>query len=165
MKKLKYTLIALLVLCMTGCNESSFLEEDPRASLYPENLLVDYSGFQSMVTSLYGMMRNEYRRADALGGGLPLVLHSAWGCGVDNSWSNNSHSDFKYMYYPSQINQTDLRIFQNIFQWCYRIINTANMVISRAEGSGIDWKGTETEAAAHKNNSVPYLCPPKKLQV
>ena len=68
MKKLKYTLIALLVLCMTGCNESSFLEEDPRASLYPENLLVDYSGFQSMVTSLYGMMRNEYRRADALGG-------------------------------------------------------------------------------------------------
>lgn len=28
MKKLKYTLIALLVLCMTGCNESSFLEED-----------------------------------------------------------------------------------------------------------------------------------------
>ena len=61
MKKLKYTLIALLVLCMTGCNESSFLEEDPRASLYPENLLVDYSGFQSMVTSLYGMMRNECR--------------------------------------------------------------------------------------------------------
>lgn len=112
MKKLKYTLIALLVLCMTGCNESSFLKEDPRASLYPENLLVDYSGFQSMVTSLYGMMRNEYRRADALGGGLPLVLHSAWGCGVDNSWSNNSHSDFKYMYYPSQINQTDLQIFQ-----------------------------------------------------
>ena len=154
MKKLKYTLIALLVLCMTGCNESSFLEEDPRASLYPENLLVDYSGFQSMVTSLYGMMRNEYRRADALGGGLPLVLHSAWGCGVDNSWSNNSHSDFKYMYYPSQINQTDLRIFQNIFQWCYRIINTANMVISRAEGSGIDWKGTETEAAAHKNKII-----------
>ena len=154
MKKLKYTLIALLVLCMTGCNESSFLEEDPRASLYPENLLVDYSGFQSMVTSLYGMMRNEYRRADALGGGLPLVLHSAWGCGVDNSWSNNSHSDFKYMYYPSQINQTDLQIFQNIFQWCYRIINTANMVISRAEGSGIDWKGTETEAAAHKNKII-----------
>ena len=92
MKKLKYTLIALLVLCMTGCNESSFLEEDPRASLYPENLLVDYSGFQSMVTSLYGMMRNEYRRADALGGGLPLVLHSAWGCGVDNSWRVITHT-------------------------------------------------------------------------
>ena len=48
MKKLKYTLIALLVLCMTGCNESSFLEEDPGASLYPENLLVDYSGFQPL---------------------------------------------------------------------------------------------------------------------
>ena len=96
MKKLKYTLIALLVLCMTGCNESSFLEEDPRASLYPENLLVDYSGFQSMVTSLYGMMRNEYRRADALGGGLPLVLHSAWGCGVDNLWSKSTRRTYGY---------------------------------------------------------------------
>ena len=28
------------------------------------------------------------------------------------------------------------------------------MVISRAEGSGIDWKGTETEAAAHKNKII-----------
>lgn len=154
MKKFTYLLTALLLLCTTGCNESSFLEEDPRASLYPENLLVDYNGFQSMLTSCYGLMRNEYRRADALGGGLPLVLHSAWGAGVDNCWSNNTHSEMKYMYYPSQINQTDLQLFKNIFEWCYRIINTANMILSRAENQGIDWKGTESEALAHKNEVI-----------
>ena len=152
MKYLKYSLISLLILIsVSGCNESDFLKEDPHASLYPENLLQSYTGFQSMTTALYGMMRNEYRRADALGGGLPLVLHAAWGSGVDNSWSNNSHSEFKYLYYPSRINQTDLQIFQNIFEWCYRIINTSNMIISRAEENGIDWEGSEAEAVQHKN--------------
>lgn len=126
---------------ISGCNESNFLKEDPHDSLYPENLLIDYTGFQSMVTSLYGVMRNEYRRADVLGGSLPLVLHSVWGCGVDNSWSNNSHSEFKFYYYPEYIKQTDLTIFENIFEWCYRIINTSNMIIFRAENSNVDWQG------------------------
>jgi tetratricopeptide (TPR) repeat protein len=130
-----------MVFFISGCNESNFLKEDPHDSLYPENLLIDYTGFQSMVTSLYGVMRNEYRRADVLGGSLPLVLHSAWGCGVDNSWSNNSHSEFKFYYYPEYIKQTDLTIFENIFEWCYRIINTSNMIIFRAENSNVDWQG------------------------
>lgn len=146
----KYIAGLLLSLSLVGCNEDTFLEENPHSSLYPENLLVDYSGFQAMVTPIYGMMRAEYRRADALGGGIPLVLHSAWGGGVDNSWANNSHSELKFMYYPSAIRQVDLQIFSNIFQWCYRIINTANMVISRAEGEGINW-GVGDQALKNKN--------------
>lgn len=153
MKKIRYGLLALAAMTlMSSCNESEFLREDPHDALYPENLLVNYSGFESMVTSLYGMMRNEYRRADALGGGLPLVLHAAWGGGVDNAWSNNSHSEFQYLYYPSRINDTDRVLFKNIFEWCYRIINTANMIISRAENSGINWQGTtEEDNLANKN--------------
>lgn len=150
MKKIRYIVVVLTVFLFAGCNENSFLKEDPRASLYPENLLVDYTGFQSMVTSIYGMMRNEYRRADAMGGSLPFVLHSVWGCGVDNSWSNNSSSEFKYMYYPKYINQTDLTIFKNVFEWCYQIINTANMVISRVENPGVNWNGKE----ANKNEII-----------
>lgn len=155
MKILKYFVLALTTITITvSCNESEFLKEDPRDSLYPENLLVNYSGFESMVTSLYGMMRNEYRRADALGGSLPLVLHSAWGGGVDNAWSNNSHTEFQYMYYPSRIKDTDRVLFKNIFQWCYRIINTSNMIISRAEYSGIDWQGTTDEMKEKNKNEI-----------
>lgn len=154
MKKLKYSIVLLLALLIGGCNEEAFLKEDPRDSLYPENLLVDYAGFESMVTSLYGMMRNEYRRADALGGGLPIVLHASWSCGVDNSWSNNSHSDFKFFYYPKQINQTDLVLFSNIFQWLYRIVNTSNMIISRAEGTDIDWQGSGAEGDVTNKNKI-----------
>jgi hypothetical protein len=155
MKSIKYTLIALLIFLATGCNEDTFLKESPRDTLYPENLLQTYAGFNSMLTSMYGMMRAEYCRADLLGGGIPLVLHSVWGCGVDNSWSNNSHSEMKFLYYPSNIKQTDLTIFNNLFRWCYRIINTANMVISRAENTGINWGGSnDQENLANKNKVV-----------
>jgi tetratricopeptide (TPR) repeat protein len=137
-----------------GCNEDDFLEEKPRADIYPENLLTDYEGFASMNTSLYGMARREYMRADVLGGGIPLALHTAWVGGTDIAWGNNSHSECKFMYFPSRVmDRTDLQIFSNIFQWCYQIINTSNMIITRAEGSGIDWGGsTEEEAQANKNS-------------
>ena len=65
--------------------------------------------------------------------------HSAWGGGVDNSWANNSHAEMKFLYNPKEITYTDLAIWNNIFQWGYRIINTANMVISRADNDGINW--------------------------
>lgn len=151
-KYISFMLLSLASILMVGCDESSFLEEKPKADLYPENLLVNYDGFKSMNVSLYGIARAEYRRADALGGSIPLVLHSAWDGGTDVAWANNSSSALQFMYDPKLIDRTDLNIFSNIFQWCYRIINTANMVITRAEGSGIDWQGSTVDAnAAHKN--------------
>ncbi|WP_028904070.1 RagB/SusD family nutrient uptake outer membrane protein [Prevotella sp. P6B4] len=145
-------LVFLGVLC--GCNEDEFLKEEPRASLYPENLLVDYDGFKSMNISLYGIARAEYRRADALGGSIPLVLHSVWDGGTDVAWGNNSHSEVQYMYNPKLIDQTDKQVFRNVFQWCYRIINTANMVITRSENEGVNWKGSSEAENLRKKNEV-----------
>ncbi len=151
-KYISLVLLSLAAFLVVGCDESSFLEEKPKADLYPENLLVNYDGFKSMNISLYGIARTEYRRADALGGSIPLVLHSAWDGGTDVAWANNSTSALQFMYNPKLIDRTDLAIFSNIFQWCYRIINTANMVITRAENGGIDWQGGTAEGnASHKN--------------
>lgn len=114
MKKITYfnvLVFTVLLLTMGGCNEDKFLKEDPRDALYPENLLVDYNGFKSMITPLYGLMRAEYRRADAMGGSIALCLHSAWGGGVDNSWANNSHAEMKFLYNPKEITYTDLAIW------------------------------------------------------
>ncbi len=149
------TMLVFAALLFCGCNEDSFLEEEPRSSLYPENLLVDYDGFKAMNISLYGIARAEYRRADALGGGIPLVLHSVWDGGTDVAWGNNSHSEVQYMYNPKLIDQTDRQVFRNVFEWCYRIINTANMVITRAENGNVNWKGsTEADNLAKKNEVV-----------
>ena len=147
-------LLPILAFSGVSCDESSFLEEKPRAELYPENLLQNYDGFKSMNISLYGMARAEYRRADALGGSIPQVLHSAWDGGTDVAWANNSSSAVQFMYNPKLIDRTDLELFSNIFQWCYRIINTANMVITRAENGSIDWKGSTPAASEANKNEV-----------
>ena len=147
-------LLPLITFLGVSCDEKSFLEEKPKAELYPENLLLNYDGFKSMNVTLYGMARAEYRRADALGGSIPQVLHSAWDGGTDVAWANNSSSAVQFMYNPKLIDRTDLSIFSNIFQWCYRIINTANMVITRAENSNVDWKGSTPEAREANKNEV-----------
>ena len=72
------------------------------------------------------------------------------GVEVDNSWANNSHAEMKFLYNPKEITYTDLAIWNNIFQWGYRIINTANMVISRADNDGINW-GSGADAENRKN--------------
>ena len=108
-------LLPLITFMGVSCDEKSFLEEKPKAELYPENLLLNYEGFKSMNVTLYGMARAEYRRADALGGSIPQVLHSAWDGGTDVSWANNSSSAVQFMYNPKLIDRTDLSIFSNIF--------------------------------------------------
>lgn len=154
-KYICFTLFMAFIALVTSCNEEKFLEENPRADLYPENLLLNYEGFKAMNVSLYGQARAEYRRGDALGGGIPLVLHSAWVGGTDLAWGNNCHQSVKFMYNPKLIDRTDLNIFRNIFDWCYRIINTSNMVITRAENKDINWQGATPEAnLKHKNEVI-----------
>lgn len=156
MKKTISSLIIFSLLLLWGCNEEAFLRENPRDEIYPENLLINYTGFQSMVTALHGLMRNEYRRADANGvGSIPVTQHAAFSAGADNSWANNASQELKFLYKPSEIRKTDLDIFEGTFLWLYKMINTANMIISRAERPGIDWEGTtEIENQTKKDETV-----------
>lgn len=147
MKKLSFIFLLLIFLgASEGCKKD-FLKEVPRDDIYAENLFVNYTGFKTMISALQGMMRHEYRRVDAFGGfsSLPLVQQSLWTCGVDNSWSNNSHSAFKFMYFPRNIDQTDAECFKATFEWLYRMVTTSNMVISRAENPSVNWSGGSKE--------------------
>lgn len=139
-------IIAFFFSGLSSCKKD-FLKEQPRDNIYTENLLVDYPGFQTMIVALQGLMRQEYRRVDAVGNypSLPFVQQSLWTCGVDNSWSNNTHREFRFMYYPKYIDQTDAPIFQATFEWLFRMVNTANMVISRAEDPSVNWEGGSKE--------------------
>ena len=112
MKKILFFILSAVLLVAGGCSKE-FLKEAPRDNTYAENLLVNYTGFKTMTVALQGMMRHEYRRVDAFGGfsSLPLAQQSMWSCGVDNSWSNNSHSSFMFMYYPKNIDQPSAESF------------------------------------------------------
>ena len=150
MKKSIYVFVLFLATLMSGCNEKSFLQEEPRDDIYAENLLNNYTGFQSMETAIKALMREEYCRIDNLGrygaSTLPIVRHAMWGCGTDNSWSNNTHSSFRFMYYPSLIKQTDLDCMMLTFEWLYKIVSASNMVIARAENVAVNWEGGNAQA-------------------
>ena len=45
-------LLPLITFLGVSCDEKSFLEEKPKAELYPENLLLNYDGFKSMNVTL-----------------------------------------------------------------------------------------------------------------
>jgi hypothetical protein len=154
MKKIIYCLIAVAVLVLNGCEESAFLEEEPRDNIYSENLLVDNQGFQSMITALQGLMRKEYSRHPSI----PIALNGVFGGGADNTWGNNigtTGDRFNFMLQPLNIKRTDNDLFKDIFEWLYQIVNTSNMVISRAGNSTVNWGGTtDSEAEANKNAIV-----------
>lgn len=159
MKKFIYIFFVLIATFIAGCNEKNFLKEEPRDDIYAENLLNSYTGFQSMETAMKALMREEYCRVDNLGrygsSTLPIVRHAMWGCGTDNSWSNNTHSSFRFMYYPSLIKQTDLDCMMLTFEWLYKIISTSNMVISRAEDPAINWEGGNAQSnTANKEATI-----------
>lgn len=145
MKKFIYIFFVLIATFISGCNEKNFLKEEPRDDIYAENLLNTYGGFQSMETAIKALMREEFCRVDNLGrygsSTLPIARHAMWGCGTDNSWSNNTHSSFRFMYYPSLIKQTDLDCMMLTFEWLYKIVSASNMVINRAEDVTINWEG------------------------
>ncbi len=150
MKKFIYIFFLLIATFISGCNEKNFLKEEPRDDIYAENLLANYTGFQSMETAIKSLMREEYNRVDNLGrygsATLPIARHAMWGCGTDNSWSNNTHSSFRFMYYPSLIKQTDLDCMMLTFEWLYKIVSASNMVINRAEMANINWEGSNATA-------------------
>lgn len=154
MKKIIYCLMTIALLALNACDESAFLKEEPRADIYSENLLVDKEGFQSMITSLQGLMRKEYCRHPSI----PFALNGVFGGGADNTWGNNigtTGDGFSFVIQPYNIKRTDSALFRDIFEWLYQIVNTSNMVISRAENTAVKWGGANSsEAEANKNSIV-----------
>ena len=152
-----FAIAALSLLALGACNKD-FLVEKPVNDIYAENLLVDYSGFESMNYAMMAMMRDEYGRVDTGYGGTdfgsqPFAKSTMWSCGVDNAWNNNRHTNFRWFNKPDNIvAMADGMPFLAIFEWLYKVINTANMVIGRAEGD-VDWQGS-SEAANLANKEM-----------
>ena len=152
-----FAIAALSLLALGACNKD-FLVEKPVNDIYAENLLTDYSGFESMNYAMMAMMRDEYGRVDTGYGGTdfgsqPFAKSTMWSCGVDNAWNNNRHTNFRWFNKPNNIvAMADGMPFLAIFEWLYKVINTANMVIARAEGN-VDWQGS-SEAANLANKEM-----------
>lgn len=148
---IKISLIGFLILIGSqGCEEQDFLKEKPKDNIYAENLLQNYDGFENMMNAIYAWVRTERRRFDP-SGGIPLTRYTVWGCGVDNAFMNNGHSKMAWMNWPTTANP-EQDVWSSMWEWLYKIVNSSNMVISRANDPGIDWQGT-TPAQNEENKN------------
>lgn len=161
MKRYVTIIAAVLSLLALSACKKDFLTEKPVNDIYAENLLVDYSGFESMNYAMLAMVRDEYGRVDTDYGGTtfgsqPLAKSTMWSCGVDNAWNNNRHTNFRWFNKPNNIVAMSTEMpFLAIFEWLYKVINTANMVIGRAENESVDWQGTsDAENTARKEMTI-----------
>lgn len=142
-----------------SCSED-FLTEKPVDDIFAENLLVNHDGFLNMQNAIFGLVRDEYDRGDRFYGGtsfgsIPFTKHTLFSAGADNSWGNNRHTNFRHLSFPKNItDMEDVIPFQAVFEWLYKVINTSNMIISRAEYEGIDWQGSTAEEDLANKNTV-----------
>ena len=135
MKKIKYILLlAVSVLMMTGhfaCSDS-YLDEKPLDKFSPENLLTTKDGFETVLFGLYNFVRTENfisTNDDALNTGTDVACS-----GVTDGRFFNDYS----LILPEHATP---RYF---WDWAYtKMLKNANLVITRAENSGINW--TEEE--------------------
>lgn len=160
MKKTLYILLIVSVIGSLSCSED-FLTEMPSDDIFAENLLVDYKGFVNLQNGLFALVRDEYDRVDKSYGGtefrsLPFAKHTLFSAGADNAWGNNRHHQFAHLSYPKNITfMTDFETFLAMFEWLYKVVNTANMIITRSENSDVDWMGGSAEAdVANKEQIV-----------
>ena len=149
MKYSIYTILSLFLLLTVSCDEKEFLMEKPQDNIYANNLFENYNGFVNAMNAVYSWVREERSRAD----NIPLTRSTCWNTGGDNAFMNNGHSGMTYLNWPTQIYE-DQYIFENMFDWLYRIINTSNMVINRAQNGDVDWMGGNAAEDEYNKNYI-----------
>jgi tetratricopeptide (TPR) repeat protein len=146
-----YKFIAICLLFIVGCNEDQFLLENPKDAIYAENLYESNSGFISSMSSVYSMMRLIKDNQDDSDEKIVKVdnrgVEQLWVMNTDNVSTRSSTINKFEDISPAW---TDL---YNAYSWLYKIVNTTNMIISRAEGD-VDWEATNEEDNLANKNAI-----------
>ncbi len=138
----KYIALGLIIAGFS-C-QSDYLEEMPRHLLTSDNLYITPSGFENGLNAAYSLVRLE--RNDV---GANIIRSAFTNAGTDAyymSRRNANHSVFAN--WGSFMNSQSLGLSEN-WAWLYRIINSVNTIIERAENSSLEW-----QSEAQKNGIV-----------
>ena len=128
----KIIIILAVVLFGTACEEG-FLDEKPRSFSAPENTFTSTKGFETALTGLMWIVREDFGNAST------MVL---W-FGTDmarQTWKTNAgYNDAELL----QEHTNDWIMSHRIWDRCYAIIANANQIIAQADNEGIDWETPE----------------------
>jgi hypothetical protein len=131
---------------MNSCNEDEFLKEEPRDDIFAENLYVNYSGFANGLNALYSIVRDDRINAPAFTRG------GMWKVPTDNAFGNRISGTSRQFLNFNDLNSENAQIAIN-FNWLYSIINSANLIINRAENYEVDWMGGTNDSENLKNQN------------
>lgn len=139
---MKKILIIITGLCLSfffqSCDEDEFLKEDPRDDIFAENLYLSYDGFNNGLNAIYSLVREgRTNQSNA-------AYTDMWKMGTDNVFINREATHIAPFNDYNKLNSEN-RIVENNFRWLYRIVNSTNMIISRAENPDVDWQGLSAE--------------------
>jgi len=137
-------LIAVGLILTSGC--ADFLDENPPHIMTPDKLFTSVDGYESGINGLYALMRQEregYRFTSGFGNvGLRAIVHLA---GTDNVAVNTKGELSNIMADWKKSNVTTDPGLKSLYSWLYQVVNSANMIIIRAEKSDINWGNDETK--------------------
>ncbi len=148
------TIVIVALILIGGCSED-LLEEKPPHLITTETLYVSLEGFETGLSGLYALVRNErvgiFGSSDKYTGGM-------FTCGTDNMLSNSDHRDGGFepiaLYWKDMLNPSNEQITET-FAWLYRVINSANTIINQAEAKDdVDWSGGGATPSENKNRVI-----------
>ena len=132
-----------------SCNEDEFLEESPLDGIFAENLYTTYDGFENGLNALYALVRQD-RTSVSKNNSTYAAL---WQMGTDNAFVNDNTNNSAPFNNYNDLNSENVLV-ESGFNWLYQIVNSANMIINRAEDSSVDWMATTDAANEIKKNTV-----------
>lgn len=147
-------ILAGIALLLTACNEDEFLKESPKDAIYADNVYVNYTGFQYAKNALLALIRNERTQA---GGGATMELSALlWKAGTDNVMINAPYTWNRPIGYYYLLNSQATAI-ESGFNYYFRIVNSSNMLISRAQNPEVDWESTNAQISErNKSETIAY---------
>lgn len=130
MKKIIYSVMALLTLGMSSC--SDFLEETNRNSVTGDVLYSTPDGYNSLVNACYAYSRAFYGKADGC-----AFTEMGTDC---YTGGGNSAGNVKAMAFYSNDLQGSYPLMQYMWDNLYNGLNCCNTAIARADNAGLDDK-------------------------
>lgn len=137
----KVSIFTILLVSSLGCKKD-FLTEQPKAIIAPDNLYVDKAGFEAGLYGLYYLVRSERK---GLNGDAGDIANTAAIIGVDNAYSlypAGGAAESVFNDFGVRMNAGDNYI-GNLFAYMYKVINSANTIIDRAETADIEWSAKD----------------------
>ena len=146
---IKIAFFSTLIMSL-GCSKfgDNILDEQPPHIITAVTLYKSYDGFNAGVNGLYSLIRDTKKgENDYMGANLVN--------GTDNIATNYVYLGFEHIAETwGNINNPTHGQYIRQFTLLYRIINTANTIITRAEDEDVNWVGGSRGAEENKNYVV-----------